>query len=184
MRVRSSRIGPAKLREWSRTLPGGAAILDLGCGHGLPISQVLIEDGFAVYGVDASEKMIAAFRERFPGAQAECSAAEDSTFFGRTFDGVIAWGLLFLLTGETQTRIIHKVAEALTPGGKFLFTSPAEAVAWKDSLTGRESVSLGPKAYAQILDDAGMTSTGESSDEGNNHYYFAAKGAMAAISSQ
>jgi 2-polyprenyl-3-methyl-5-hydroxy-6-metoxy-1,4-benzoquinol methylase len=184
MRVRGSRIGPAKVREWSRTLPRGAAILDLGCGHGVPISQVLIEDGFAVYGVDASEKMIAAFGERFPGAQSECSAAEDSTFFGRTFDGVLAWGLLFLLPAETQTKIIHKAAAALTPGGKFLFTAPAEAVTWEDSLTGRESISLGREAYNQILGDAGMTLTDESLDEGKNHYYFAAKAPIAAFSSQ
>ncbi len=143
MRVRSSRIGQAKVREWSRTLPLGAAILDLGCGHGVPISQVLIEAGFAIYGVDASERMIGAFRERFPASQVEYSTVEDSKFFGRTFDGVIAWGLLFLLPPETQAGVIRKVGKALQPGGQFVFTSPVEAVAWVDSLTGRESISVG-----------------------------------------
>lgn len=56
MRLRNSGIGSARVREWSRTLPPGSSILDLGCGHGVPISQALIEDGFSVYGVDASKK--------------------------------------------------------------------------------------------------------------------------------
>lgn len=120
LRARNPHIGPAKVREWGRILPPGGSILDLGCGHGVPISQALMEDGFQVYGVDASEKMIAAFRARFPQAEAECSAAEESAFFDRTFDGVIAWGLLFLLPPETQAIVIRKAAQALKPGGKLL----------------------------------------------------------------
>src|SRR4030088_611154 len=84
MSSRNSRIGAATVREWSATLPGGPSILDLGCGHGVPLSQTLIDEGFAVYGVDASAKMIAAFRERFPDVHAECSSVEDSAFFNRT----------------------------------------------------------------------------------------------------
>src|SRR6516162_7897766 len=53
IRTRDRRIGAVTVREWSKTLPPASSILDLGCGHGLPISQVLINDGFAVYGVDA-----------------------------------------------------------------------------------------------------------------------------------
>jgi 2-polyprenyl-3-methyl-5-hydroxy-6-metoxy-1,4-benzoquinol methylase len=69
-RGRNPRIGAATVREWSKALPRGSSILDLGCGHGVPISQVLIDDGFSLYGVDASAKMIAAFRGRFPHAEA------------------------------------------------------------------------------------------------------------------
>ena len=87
--IRSPCIGAATVREWSRALPHGASILELGCGHGVPISQVLINDGFDLYGVDASRKMIAAFRDRFPEVHAECSTVEESEFFNRTFDGVV-----------------------------------------------------------------------------------------------
>ncbi|HEY8459546.1 MAG TPA: class I SAM-dependent methyltransferase, partial [Blastocatellia bacterium] len=47
-------------------------------------------EGFNVHGVDASPSMITAFRARFPHAPAEQGAVEDSQFFGRSFDGVIA----------------------------------------------------------------------------------------------
>ncbi len=173
MRARNNRIGPAAVLEWSASLPPGASILDLGCGHGVPTSEVLIRQGFAVHGVDASPTLLAGFRSRFPHAPAECCAAEDSAFFHRTFDAAIAWGLLFLLPEELQPIVINKVARALNPGGHFLFTAPEEITTWQDSLTGRESISLGRASYLQILHDAGMTLTGEMSDEGNNHYYLA-----------
>jgi len=126
MSRRSPRIGSADVREWARTLTPGTAILDLGCGHGVPISLALIEEGFAVYGVDASPTLIAAFRERFPGSEAVCEPVETSGFFGRSFDGVVSWGLMFLLTPETQSTLIRKVSRALNPGGTLLFTSPKE----------------------------------------------------------
>lgn len=175
LRARNPRIGVETVRAWSRDLPAGAAILDLGCGHGVPISQTLIEGGFDVHGVDASPKLIAEFRRRFPGVPAECATAEESPFFDRSFDAVIAWGLLFLLQPQNQAAVLRKAAAALKPGGRLLFTAPAEETAWTDSLTGRESISLGRERYAQLLAESGMTLTGEASDEGQNHYYFASR---------
>ena len=92
-----SGVGASVVADWSQMLPAGATVLDLGCGTGVPISQALIERGFNVHGVDASPTMVAAFRANFPNIPVDCAAVEDSDFFGQTFDGVVAWGLLFLL---------------------------------------------------------------------------------------
>jgi 2-polyprenyl-3-methyl-5-hydroxy-6-metoxy-1,4-benzoquinol methylase len=35
-----------------------SAILDVGCGGGIPIAKYLVEKGFRVTGIDSSEKMI------------------------------------------------------------------------------------------------------------------------------
>jgi 2-polyprenyl-3-methyl-5-hydroxy-6-metoxy-1,4-benzoquinol methylase len=175
IRTRKRQIGTTTVREWSKTLPPGSSILDLGCGNGVPISEVLLNEGFAIYGVDASPKLIAAFREQFPDAHAECSAVEDSEFFRRTFDGAIAWGLMFLLPADIQAAVIGKIARTLNPGGRFLFTSPQEPVTWFDALTERESISLGVEVYKQILHAEGLTLVGETWDEGDNHYYLVSK---------
>ena len=172
---RTPSIGPAIVREWARALPPGASILDIGCGHGIPISQALIRDGFNVSGIDASETMITKFRENCHNATAECSAVEQSTFFDQTFDGVVAWGLLFLLPPATQKIVIGKVALTLKPQGRFLFTSPREEASWIDALTGLESTSLGYEVYRQELDKHGLMLLGDAKDEGDNFYYFAMK---------
>ena len=175
MSARNPCIGAAIIREWSRTVAPRSAILDLGCGHGVPISQTLIEEGFTVFGVDASRTLIAAFRKRFPNAFVECAGVEDSEFFQRTFDGVVACGLMFLMPDDTQSLVIHKVARALNSNGRFLFTSPKEIVKWRDALTDRESLSLGAKRYHEILDAEGLDVVGERSDEGGNYYYLVSK---------
>jgi hypothetical protein len=110
--------------------------------------------------------MIEAFRKRFPNAFVECAGVEDSEFFQRTFDGVVARGLMFLIPEDTQSLAIHKVARALNPNGRFLFTSPKEIVKCRDALTDRESLSLGAKRYHEILDAEGLDVVGERSDEG------------------
>ena len=156
-------------------LPGGATVLDLGCGTGVPISQALIEHGFNLLGVDASPKMVAAFRDNFPSLPVECAAVEDSDFFGRTFDGVVAWGLLFLLDVEVQYRLIGKIAAVLRSGGRLLFTAPRQSCSWRGALTWRTSISPGQEAYRKALEVEGISLVGTGRDEAENHYYFAQK---------
>jgi len=78
---------------------------------------------------------------------------------------------MFLLPADAQRELIGRVALALTPDGRFLFTSPAEPCTWTDVLTGRPSLSLGAEAYRAVLSAAGLTVLAASLDEGDNHYY-------------
>ena len=173
--ARRGGVGAGTVRRWASALVPGAAVLDLGCGHGVPITQVLMDEGFGVHGIDASPTLIAAFRDRFPAVPAECAAVEESAFFGRTFDGVVAWGLIFLLPADTQTALVRKVTRILNRGGRFLFTSPQAACTWPDAQTGQPSISLGSEVYRRILATVGLEHVGEASDEGDNHYHFAHK---------
>jgi SAM-dependent methyltransferase len=134
-----------------------------------------MNDGFVIYGVDSSSSLTSAFRRRFPQAHVVCEAVEDSRFFGRSFDGIVAVGLMFLLPAEVQRKVIRKVALALTPGGRFLFTCPAQVCTWTDVLTGRRSLSLGVEEYKVVLSAAGLAPVAEYVDEGDNHYYGACK---------
>lgn len=168
---RRSEIGAQTIREWAKTLPQGAAVLDLGCGHGVPISRVLIECGCSVYAVDASRHMVEAFRRRFPDVPVAHEAVEESSFFDRSFDAVVAIGLVFLLKPEVQVDLIHRVAAALNLRGRFLFTSPEQACNWSDVLTGRPSQSLGREAYQKVASNAGLTLIDTRLDEGDNHYF-------------
>jgi SAM-dependent methyltransferase len=168
-------IGASVVSNWSQMLPDGATVLDLGCGTGVPVSLALIQRGFNVYGVDASSTMVKAFRARFPAVPVECAAVEDSDFFGRTFDAVVAVGLFFLLDAGIQGRLMAKVAGVLPSGGRLLFTAPSQRCSWADAMTGRTSNSLGHEAYRNALEAEGMSLVGTQRDEGGNHYYFTQK---------
>jgi cyclopropane fatty-acyl-phospholipid synthase-like methyltransferase len=152
VRARNQEIGAAIVCEWARSLPADATVLDLGCGHSEPVGRILTERGCWIFAVDASVRLLEEFRQRFPAATTEHAAVEESGFFARQFDGIIAWGLLFLLTEDRQAAVLRKAAVALKPNGKLLFTAPREAVRWKDAMTGNESVSLGKQEYRRILE--------------------------------
>ncbi|MET3725480.1 class I SAM-dependent methyltransferase [Sphingomonas trueperi] len=169
-----SDVGTDIVLRWSRQLPRGDAVLDIGCGTGVPIGTCLAAQGFALFGIDPAPRMIAAFRANLPEATAACEPAETSRFFDRRFDGVVAIGMLFLLPEAAQAAVIGRVARVLHPGGRFLFSAPRERCDWEDSLTGRRSRSLGEEAYGALLDAAGLKMVGCHRDEGYNDYFDAA----------
>ncbi|MGI8884413.1 MAG: class I SAM-dependent DNA methyltransferase [Pyrinomonadaceae bacterium] len=173
---RSSIIGVSIVRSWAQSFLTGTWILEIGCGDGIPITQTLIDEGLNVYAVDASPKMVSAFRKNFPDTPVICELAEQLHNIDRRFDAAIAWGLMFLLTPAMQKTVIQNVANVLNQGGRFLFTSPSEAVTWTDIRTGRESMSLGAFEYRSLLSSAGLPLITEYDNEGANHYYEAKKG--------
>lgn len=172
---RSPTIGVSIVRTWAQSLPAGTRVLEIGCGDGNPITRTLIHEGMNVHAVDASPKMASAFRKNFPDIPVICEAAERLHDLDQRFDAAIAWGLMFLLRPETQATVIHNIGNALNRGGRFLFTSPKEAVTWMDIRTGRKSVSLGASKYQSLLSSANLSLIAEYDDEGSNHYFEAKK---------
>jgi SAM-dependent methyltransferase len=168
-------IGATVVKTWAGAFSPGATVLDLGSGPGEPSTRILQEAGLTTYAVDASPTMVAAFRARFPAVPIEQNTVEGSELFSRTFDGVLAWGLLFLLDPAAQALVIEKVARALEPHGRFLFTAPRQRLEWLDAMTGRRSQSLGEHMYERLLLNAGLTWVANAHDEGENHYYFVEK---------
>jgi 2-polyprenyl-3-methyl-5-hydroxy-6-metoxy-1,4-benzoquinol methylase len=167
--------GRALIKEWAASLPKGAAVLDVGAGHGEPMTRVLVEQGLDIFAIDASPKLAAAFRARFPGVPIACEAAEKSNLFGRRFDAIAMVGLIFLLPENTQRTLLTKLAAALEPKGRLLFSAPAEETRWTDVLTGRPSSSLGEAEYGRILRAAGLSVASRGKDEGGNHYHEAVR---------
>ena len=174
MRLRST-TGLATVRKWAASLPRGGSVLDVGAGSGEPLTAALIEEGLDASAVDASPTMVAAFRRRFPGVEVACEPAERSRFFDRTFDGALAIGLVFLLPAKSQREVIRRMAAALKPGGRLLFSAPRQVCVWEDLLTGQPSSSLGADEYRRIIAGSGLHLIGEHVDEGETHYYEARK---------
>ncbi|MGB5834711.1 MAG: class I SAM-dependent methyltransferase [Thiohalocapsa sp.] len=171
----SSSIGAKIVDAWARSLGSGAEIIELGCGGGVPVTKTLFNAGLKIRAIDASPTLIREFRSRFPSIPAKCEPAQLSDYFGLDYDAAISIGLLVLLDAPSQLSMIPRVSAILKPGARFLFTAPAEIGRWKDSITHRESVSLGRALYAKTLRDSGFRVVGTYKDEGENNYYEAEK---------
>lgn len=167
----ASNIGAAIVKDWAKAFEPGDEVLDIGCGFGGPYTNDLKSRGLKIYGIDASITLINEYQKRFPDALSECEAAEESSLFGRTFDGILSIGLIFLLSEKAQISVLQKIAAALSDGGRLLFSSPYQVCDWDDLSTGRKSTSLGREKYVSILKVHGLNLMNEYTDEGENHYY-------------
>lgn len=167
----TARVGADVVRQWAASLPAGATVVDVGCGGGWPVTEALVDAGCAVWGLDESATMVETWRARFPCGVAVCEPIETSTFFHRRFHGAVLIGVLFLSEATRQPAVPARLAAALEPGGRMLFTAPRHAGAWLDVVTGQPSVSLGREAYVAAMAAAGLSLVAEYDDEGDNHYY-------------
>lgn len=168
---RNSTIGAATVQEWAKHFKPGQEILDVGCGFGGSYTSILLENGIKIHGVDASPTLVNEYRMRFPSVLAECEAAEMSSFFGKTFEGILSVGLIFLLSEESQIAVLNRMAAALKQGGSLLFSAPYQVCDWDDLTTGKKSISLGREKYVCVMQARGLSLENEYTDEGGNHYY-------------
>lgn len=136
----------------------GAAILDVGCGSGVPIAAYLVGRGARVIGVDSSPELLAAFARNVPGGEAILC---DMRKLGlrRQFRGVLAWDSLFHLTQADQRAVLPRLAALAAPGGALMFNSgPADGVAI-GTFEGEPlfHASLDPGAYRALLARTGFS---------------------------
>ncbi len=92
----------------------GERILDLGCGDGF-LTRRIAESGATMAGVDASQQMVAAAKER--GVDARLASGE-SLPFHQEFDAVFSNAALHWMTD--QDAVLQGVYRALKPGGRFV----------------------------------------------------------------
>ena len=134
-----------------------------------------MDQGLRLYAIDASPTLLARFESDSPAFRQNARLPRSQATSIATFDGVIAWGLMFLLPEETQRTVLNKMARALKPGGRLLFTAQRAAVKWTDSITGQESHSLGAEEYESLLRELGFDIEPGRMDAGENYYYFGTK---------
>lgn len=103
-------------------LPPGAAVLDLGCGAGVPATLWLAQRGFDVTGVDLSERQLDLARRLVPGAAFLKADMTGLGFGPGTFDAVVAFHSIIHVPREEHPALLEKIHRWLRPGGLFLAT--------------------------------------------------------------
>lgn len=145
------------LDRFCNLLPSGAAVLDIGCGSGLPMARELIRRGFDVTGVDGSPQMLALFGRNLPGIPAHLADMRQLAL-GRRFAGLLAWDSFFHLSPEDQRAMFPRFQAHATPGAALMFTSgnaEGSAIGELESEPLYHG-SLAPDEYRILLDAAGF----------------------------
>ncbi|WP_413818570.1 class I SAM-dependent methyltransferase [Sphingobium sp.] len=145
------------LNHFSELLPVGAAVLDIGCGSGLPIGRELIRRGFDITGVDGTPTMLALFQRNLPGTPALLMDMRQLAL-NRLFSGLIAWDSLFHLSPDDQRSMFPRFQAHSAPGAALMFTggdAEGEAIG---ELEGDALYhgSLDPEEYRSLLDATGF----------------------------
>ncbi|CAG8087324.1 unnamed protein product [Penicillium olsonii] len=104
--------------------PSSKSILELGCGAGVPCTQLLASRGYHVTANDISESQIALARERLPSSVDLLQGDMMGLEFGQQFDAVLAMYSIFHLPRDEQTIILRRIFEWLKPGGRLLANFP------------------------------------------------------------
>ena len=108
--------------DWVALLPPGGHVLDIGCGHGMPVVATLLARGFEVTGIDLSEGILARARAAYPAAHLRNLTAAELTEQDR-YDGVCSFFSL-LHTDPIELRVaLDRIRRALKPGGYLLIGS-------------------------------------------------------------
>lgn len=100
----------------------GKKILDAGFGTGI-LMKKLYEDGYTMYGIDASEQMVEAGRERMPEATlvtADYSMGMPLNLIREEFDLVISTYAFHHLDHYEKVSLIEDMLRQLKPGGKVI----------------------------------------------------------------
>lgn len=97
-------------------LPGGARVLELGCGQGLPTTKLLAER-FDILGVDISARQLEIARREVPGATYLHADMASLDFPPERFDGVVAFFSLIHVPRDEHAGLLARIAGWLRPGG-------------------------------------------------------------------
>lgn len=112
----------AALEDLASFLPPAAAVLDLGCGAGVPVTRWLADRGFAVTGVDVSARQLELARSNVPAATFIKADMIFLSFAPATFDAVVAFHSIIHVPRTEHPMLLAKIQRWLKPGGTFLAT--------------------------------------------------------------
>jgi predicted TPR repeat methyltransferase len=107
------------LEFFIKSLPKDGAVLDIGCGTGIPVSKIIHDAGLKVTGIDISEEMVVKFKENLP--QASCYRMPMTQInWESKFDGVVSSYSMLCLPPKDFVLVAGKISRALKENGWLL----------------------------------------------------------------
>jgi 2-polyprenyl-3-methyl-5-hydroxy-6-metoxy-1,4-benzoquinol methylase len=110
------------LEELASLLPSEAAVLDLGCGAGVPVTRWLADRGFAVTGIDVSAKQLELARTNVPEGTFLKADMTELVLAPESFDAVVAFHSIIHVPRTEHPTLLESIHRWLEPGGALLAT--------------------------------------------------------------
>ena len=105
-----------------KLLPKHATILDVGCGAGVPVDDLLLKAGHAVIGLDSSGTQIALAQKYCPGGEYVVRDMRNLASGEYVADAVVSFYALFHAPRDEHARILSVWRSFLLKGGYLLAT--------------------------------------------------------------
>lgn len=106
--------------DLAKLLAPRARVLDLGCGAGVPATQLLSEKDFDVLGIDISAVQIERARQLVRAATFEQADMVTWDHAPASFDAVVSFYALIHVPLQDQRKLFPKIRRWLRPGGYLL----------------------------------------------------------------
>lgn len=171
-------------------IPGGARVLDLGCGHGLLFHALESSLKACRYtGLDLDPRKIRAAGDSLEPGQRERASFECRDLLSGSLpsaDVITLFCVLYLLPDQDAPELLARCRESLEPGGKLLILETGTRPGWKYAwnlihelftvrvlgVTRGRSLRLRPaSSYGEMLRQAGFRFGVEAMDQGYPYAY-------------
>lgn len=110
------------IQQLLKYLPKQSTILDLGCGAGIPVDDILLKAGHEVIGIDISSEQIKLARKNCPHGQFLVGDIFDLDKNEYEVDAVISFYTIFHIPRESHGKWLKIISTYLKKGGLLLLT--------------------------------------------------------------
>jgi SAM-dependent methyltransferase len=110
------------LERFFAAVPPFGRVLDLGCGGGQILGQILAR-GFSAVGVDISQAQLDLAKKACPQGQLIHGDMATMSFAPHSFNGVVGYDSIWHLPHEEYAGLYKQIRRWVTLGGVFLFTA-------------------------------------------------------------
>lgn len=147
------------VQKLMKLIPKGASVIDVGCGAGWPVDDLLVDAGYSVTGIDSSVAMIAEAQRRVLGANYVVRDMRELSAGEYAADAIVSFYALFHTPRAEHGRILAIWHSFLSPGGYLLATFGDREFEGEHELYGQTvwSSQWGVKKNRELVTRAGFT---------------------------
>lgn len=146
------------LQKLLKLLRTASTVLDLGCGAGVPVDDILLKNGQRVIGIDISPEMIRRARKSCRGGEYLVGEIVDLKRKEYSVQAVVSFYALFHLPRDRHGEILMTINSFLPKGGLLLMTMGDKEYEGTTDFYGTKMwfSQWGPKKNRELVKKAGF----------------------------